>query len=500
MKFQKIKNITRVGLVLLIMAFISACSKSDFLDINIDPNNAAEASNIQLMPAAQGSYAIGFSAMFERCCGTLVQHYINGRFDNYGFDGSSYSNQWGFDIYAGALQDFSVIIDQGTTSEEWHHVGIAKIQTAYIYSILVDMFGDVPFSNALKGAENFNPTVDKGSDIYPQLITMIEDGQRDLTKPATLALGSEDLIYRGNLDNWRKMGNTLKLKMYNQTRLVNPEESKAKINELLGAGDLISSTSENFQFQFTNSVAPEGRHPNFLADYAAGGLENGLASFFINLLVGKNDPRIPYYFYKQSGCSLAGRNGGEGSSPGDDNVRAMHGIYPIGGSYDDGSCQVHNQNLGLQGAGIYPMLTNVMRLFIEAEAALILGTTGDARTLLGEAVNASFSEIVSLANVPMVADSTSNYVNAILNSFDQAADQQAQLQVIMMEKYTALFGNGIESYNDLRRTGFPQNLNVPILQNGPFPLHLPIPPIEVTANENIDPDGDLTTPVFWDVN
>jgi len=288
--------------------------------------------------------------------------------------------------------------------------------------------------------------------------------------------------------------------MYHQTRLVNPDESRQNINELIRGGDLISNSSENLEFQFTSSIAPDGRHPNFQADYASGSLENKLASYSVNLMTANNDPRLPFYFYKQSSCVLTGANGGEPSNPGDDNVRALHGIYPIGGKFDDNSCLVHNQTQGLQGAGIFPMITNTMRLFIEAEAALILGTDGDPATLLEMAINESFNHVASFSGVPFQADDVTNYVTSRIEAFNNAADQEAKLKVMMLEKYVAMFGNGIESYNDLRRTGYPDNLNPPIVQNGPFPNHLPIPPREVTANENIDADGDLTTRVFWDID
>lgn len=503
MKLQ-IKYISLLAIIVLTLLMISSCSKSDFLDINTNPNNAATATSAQLMSSGQAAYAFGFSSMLERCGGTIVQHYINGRFDNYGFDGSSYGNQWAFDIYAGALADFNQIIKQGTEKEEWSHVGISKLQVAYIYSMMVDLFGDVPFTEAIQGAENFNPKADNGEDIYPRLFTMIDEGIADLNKAASLNLGTDDLIYSGDINSWIKMGNTLKLKMYNQTRLVNPTESKTNIDQLLAGGDIITSTADNFSFQFTSSNAPDGRHPNFQADYAAGSLENNLSRFFVNLLVNKNDPRIPYYFYRQTQCDLnSAINGGDPSNPGDDNGRAMHGIYPVGGKYDDASCQVHAQTLGLQGAGILPMLTNTMRIFIEAESALTLNTVGDPRSLLEEGINSSFSEIVGFAGVPMIDSTVTQYIDARLSEYDAATNDEERLGVIMMEKYVALFGNGIEAYNDQRRTNYPNattDLLLPILQNGPFPLRIPIPPIEITANQSIDPVMDLTVPVFWDIN
>ena len=488
-------------LVAAILLLGSATSCEDFLDINEDPSFPAEANNALILPAAQAGASLAFANMLERAGATMVQHYINSRFDNYGFDGATYNNDWSFHIYNGTLQDYSVIIQQGTELEEWHHVGVAKIHTAYIYSLLVDLFGDVPFSEALQAQDgNFSPSVDLGQEIYPQLITLINEGLEDLTKEATDDLGAEDLFYGGDIALWRKMANTLKLKMYNQTRKVNEGQSTTEINNLLADGDIILDPEEDFAFRFTTSNAPEGRHPNFQADYAAGSVENNLSSFFIGLLQGNSDPRIPYYFYKQSGCTLGGLNGGEGSSAGDDDVRAIHGVYPIGGKFDDNSCLVHAETLGLQGAGLFPMLTYTMVLFIQAEAALELGTAGDPRTLLSEGINASLAEIQAFSGTSMDANEVTDYVDARLADYDAATDDEGRLEVIMTEKYIALFGNGIESYNDFRRTGYPLNLNTPVIQNGPFPRRFPIPPVEVTANSNIDAETDLTKRVFWDVN
>ncbi|MDN5205191.1 SusD/RagB family nutrient-binding outer membrane lipoprotein [Fulvivirgaceae bacterium BMA10] len=479
---------------------VTSCDDSDFLDINTDPSFPADATNNLLMPAAQAGTVFGFSAMLERGAGTMVQHYINGRFDNYGFDGSTYNNAWSFDLYNGSLFDFKVIIDQGTALDEWQHVGVAKIYTAYTFSLLVDLFGDIPYSEALQADANFNPKADDGQTIYTDLFRLIDEGIADLDKESTRTLGQDDLIYGGNLDNWKKMANTLKLKMYNQIRLVDAGGATTNINTLIGSGNLISASKEDFTFQFTSSNSPDGRHPNFQADWAAGGLENNLASFMINLMNGNNDPRVPYYFYKQTGCNLAGRNGGESGNPGDDNVRAIHGIYPVGGKFDDNSCLVHNETLGLQGAGIFPMITYTMRLFIQSEAALTLGTTGDPRQLLEDAINSALSDVESMSGIAMDADDKTNYVAARMAAYDAAVDDNGRLGVIMMEKYVSQFGNGIESYNDLRRTGFPTNLNTPIVQRGPFPRRFPIPPVEVTANPNIDPLTDLTSRVFWDIN
>ena len=243
---------TYLAVAILLLGSTTSCQ--NFLDINENPSFPAEANNTLILPAAQAGATLAFANMLERAAATIVQHYINSRFDNYGFDGATYNNDWSFHIYNGTLQDYNVIINQGTESGEWHHVGVAKIHTAYIYSLLVDLFGDVPFSEALQAeGGNFSPKVDLGQDIYPQLIALIDEGLEDLAKEATDDLGPEDLFYGGDLTLWRKMANTLKLKMYNQTRKANEGQSATEISNLLAAGDIISAPEENFTFQFTSS-------------------------------------------------------------------------------------------------------------------------------------------------------------------------------------------------------------------------------------------------------
>ncbi|UZR94600.1 SusD/RagB family nutrient-binding outer membrane lipoprotein [Chondrinema litorale] len=476
----------------------TSCSNSDFLDINTDPNFPAEASENLLLPAAQANAILGISSMLERGAATMVQHYINGRFDDYGFDGSTYNNAWGFHLYGGGLIDFQTIIEQGEANGNFNYSGIAKLQKAYVFSVLVDLFGDVPFSEALKGDINFDPKIDKGEDIYNGIFTLIDEGLADLEKESNLTLADDDLIYGGDLDVWKRMGNSLKLKMYNQMRLVDPAMATTQINQLMANGNLIESSTDNYSLRYGASNTPENRHPNYQADYAAGSLENSMSTYMNSVLVGNNDPRLPFYFYNQAACTFSGRIGGETSSAGDDEDRTTFGIYPIGGKYDDGSCESVSSTSGA-GDGIFPMITYTMLMFIEAEAALTLGTTGDPAELLEAAISSAMADVSSFSG--MSIEGADDYITARIEAYNAATTDEEKLEIIMMEKYVAMFGNGIESYTDFRRTGYPDNLNTPLSTSGPFPLRFPIPPTETTANANISTEvQDVTIPVFWDVN
>ena len=117
------------------------------------------------------------------------------------------------------------IITQGTAEQRLSYVGIAQIQKAYVISQMVDMFGDIPYSEALKGAANLAPRYDKDADIYngnpglgiQSLFSLIDDGIANLDKGKSVIVRN-DLIYEGDLAKWARLGRTLKLKLYVQIR------------------------------------------------------------------------------------------------------------------------------------------------------------------------------------------------------------------------------------------------------------------------------------------
>ena len=179
--------------------------------------------------------------------------------------------------------------------------------------------------------------------------------------------------------------------MYLNTRLVNPNESRDAINALIDEGDIILNNRDDFEFNFGESVSPLNQHPVYQQEYAGSGDKTFyMDNYFMYNLILKNDPRLPYYIYRQDdGSSLTfetypcntrtdciygylgdhpdfpngegdgyiGRDHGDPSGlPGDAEIRATFGVYPIGGSYDDGDMTERTNSDGT-GAGILPMIS-----------------------------------------------------------------------------------------------------------------------------------------------
>ncbi|MCB0589146.1 MAG: SusD/RagB family nutrient-binding outer membrane lipoprotein, partial [Phaeodactylibacter sp.] len=206
------------------------------------------------------------------------------------------------------LNDLEQMLTQAEELQAGPYMGIGKIMKAYMYSIMVDMWGDIPFSGAQQGAENLFPAFDSGQEVYNSLFALIDEGISDLSIESSFTPGSDDLIYGGDLDKWERFGKTLKLKMYTQVRLA--QDVSEEVRKLIEEDDLIGP-DDDFQMQYGTSSAPDNRNPAYAQEYAQGGAFNYISPYFFEVMKGINtffddniykgivDPRIPYYFYNQ---------------------------------------------------------------------------------------------------------------------------------------------------------------------------------------------------------
>lgn len=474
----------------ILMLIFSSCD----LDINDNPNSPTTATVIELLPHGQVSVIESFASLVNAITSSAVQTRVNSRYDNYTVTRTTIDGLWNSNLYSGGLKDLEDVITQGTIEENWHYVGIAKLMKAYTFSLMVDLWNDIPYSEAFN-AEIDMPAYDSGSEVYANLEALIIEALGDLNKTSVLSPGSDDVVYGGDLAKWERMGNTLLLKMYNQTRLVDSSVGP-KMESLIAQDNLIQSSTDDFQLLYGDTAAPENRMSLFEVDYVIR-LDNRIANYFNDLLTGNNDPRIPYYLYNQTPGVFIGRDSGNPnglSTFEDQDTRTFHGAYPAGGKYDDGSGGITTADLGLKGAATYRMMTNAMRIFIEAEAVMALGITASAsvEVLFEEGIRESMAKVNDLGVGPGISTAQiDTYVADRLLAFNASSDAD-KLKLIMLEKYVHLFGNGMEQYNDWRRTGIPDDLTL-VVQTSPtlnrFPYPSSVTPPTVPNNDEF---------VFWD--
>ena len=566
--------------LLIPLVGLLAISCKKFLDINTDPNNPTTIEVSKLLPTTQRTLGDALS-MDEQNGGlsevlAVYTHQMSTREspDKYGVTGADVSLQtaWSklfsstanpgttFPVY-GVLQNLEDIIAKSTEAGNLVYAGIAKILKAYTYSVAVDVFGDVPYSEANKlKAGILHPKFDDDASIYESLFPLINEGIADLnntTAPNNQEPGADDLMYGGDVDLWIKAANTIKLKLYTQIRKV--KNVSAEVNALISGGKLISNTSESFLVPYGPNGATDDRNPGYF-DYFATQRSNHVSPWFYEILKGYNpnifknnpDPRLKYYIYNQVNATQPSRDGNQTEyrdgpfvsiyfgSVGPDrdrtqqNTISLFGIYPVGGKYDDGSATIASANSGT-GAAPYRLITYADRLYLEAELINTGVITGDAKAKLAAAMDESFKQVDYVItnfvnpsqNVPALfgTAAVATYTDKVLVEYD-AASTAKKLEIIMTQKWLSSVGSAIDQYTDIRRTGYPvvfdpsnpamapggrvqpptngdpvnpgNQKSVPVQQSRTFALALPWYQTELESNPNAPAQKNPSTyKVFW---
>lgn len=450
--------------------------------------------------------------------------------------------------YASILIDAQNLISIGEENNQFFHIGMAQFFQAFTLITMVDMFGDMPFSEALD-ASDFNPALDEDASIYAAALDILDTAIQNFQNEERLSFPS-DLYYpqftgQAKVDAWVRAANTLKLKAYLNMRHVDAAAAAAGINEVFNdpVGPIVDP-SQDFTFEYsTNDTNPDSRHPMFQNNYLNGG-NDYIGVSILHMLVNNKedaDPRIRYYIYRQTTqntanpaemqcinanppthftdddpfCLIEDGDGYWGQDhlntegiPPDNFLRSVFGIYPAGGEFDASQSQGVNEDMGLQGAGIRPILMSSFTHFMLAEAALTLdGVNLDAKQTLLDAVELSINTVINFG-APRVAElgaegfvpsgeTIQNYLDVVSANYD--ADP---LRTIAVEYFLASFPNGLEAYNLMRRTGYPTRADgIQPASNaspGQFYRTLSYPASLVNRNSNVSTKPSNHVRTFWD--
>lgn len=464
-------------------------SCNNFLDVNNNPNAVLVAPAANVLVAAETGLGFLAGSDLHRYTSLIVQQFAgNGgtvqttAYDRGVITGGDVNNLFRGSIYAGALADMQrLIIDNQTKNPAY--AGIAKIMQGYLFGITTDSFGDIPFSQALKFAENGRPAYDKSEDVYKGIIKLIDSGIDDLKSTSGLKPSSDDLIYAGDLVKWAKFANTLKLRLYIHYFPKLSQNANKDFADLLAKGPstFMGSVGDNFQLRFeatagkTNSINQfELFRPNQFFPSAT----------LIGIMNGKNDPRRPSYFtdYPLGSGQYVGIGNGVGATGTVSQNYSRMNTY-LRGARTGTAIQDYD------GSAPIRMLTYPEHLLILAEYY--------ART--GDLVNAKTSYDAATMASMLMAGVTGTAVTTYINARPALTSANA-IQQIIEEKFVVNYGVAVEPWTDYRRTGFP-TLSVPVgAQSTAILRILPYSDQDRAANpDNTPARTDLTAPsVFWD--
>lgn len=539
MRTLTMKSIYKIATVLLLMVFAVQCEVIDS-DLLNDPNNPSPSNvdpdylinNIQI--EAKNVYtdasdeAIELARMMDMFGATYEDAYNSTTFD------PIYNN-----AYADLFIDVQNLLPITEERQLFFHAGVAKTMKAYAMLTLVDVFGDVPYSEALDPT-NFNPALDGGQSVYNAAIALLDEAIADFQNESNRGRPAEDLFYGSLGDDdqqeaWIRLANTLKLKAY-----LNTGDAGA-FNALVSGGRIISEPLYDFTYEYgTIDTNPDSRHPSFANNYTDQG-NDYMAVNYMNMLLNDKalpDPRLRYYMYRQTTsdptdvnlntcisavkpshfqdsdpfCLLG--NGWWGRDhmindgiPPDGDLRTTFGVYPAGGRFDNDQGEPTEDDHGYQGAGFEPILMSYMTWFMIAEANLTLNNDpAAAKTALDQALALSFQTVADFGAAQaagtlfeITSDGTPAFYQGIV---DDRWGTRDQLRVVSKEFYLALWPNGLEAYNMMRRTGYPHRIDNLQPAREPSPgnwyntFSYPSDLIERNSNVSAKPNNNVQT--FWD--
>ncbi len=548
-RLNKTINISFAALVLLLGAGSCETIELELLD---DPNalNATNASadfyvsaiQIELRDFYAGRETNNFESVSEiGMRATRILHMFGPLYGNAWTPGD-FNETWE-EAYSRVLADVRSLAPLALEDELYMHLAIGQIAEAYTMATMVDFFGDVPYSESNDGV-SLNPKADPGAQIYEALHGVLNAAIANLNKTESRKPDT-DLFYDGDKQKWINLANTLKLKLYLQSRLVTESASAAGINAIIAGGEYITSASGDFKFQFgTLDNNPDSRDPQFIENFVEGtGVTDYMSNTYMDMLLNQKsveDPRVRYYIYRQRDtnaentveqscfgglppahigfssifCNLVDNPGYWGRDhgydfgiPPDTGARSAWGLYPVGGNFDDSSfTAIPDRNIGTKGSGIAPIMMSSFVDFMLAEAALTIGTTGDPATYLENGMRKSIETVMTFRE-DLVDESfaptegeVDTYVAEVLANY-AGADADGKMNIIAQEYWLALFGNGVEAYNTYRRTGKPDNLQQLVRQpSDNFLRSFFYPDVYVNQNLNANQKPDVFQKVFWDTN
>jgi hypothetical protein len=543
-------------LIAVVLLLASSCQLTN-LDINKDPNNPLEVPPQLLLTNAELSAFSGpLTTLSNTGLGFTGIIATNDRFD---LNFTSFEGTWnGF--YSNALKDVDEILKATDPAKvnNPHYRAIAQILKAYYFSVVVDYWGEAPYSEAFKGNDAsflVNPKYDEGKPIYDELFKLLDEAVANLNRPTPVTVQG-DAIFNGNAAAWIRTANSLRLRLLIQTRRVDTGAASKVAAAINAAGGLIGTPAQDFSFRFSSLVNPDNRHPWFSNAYAAG--SNGFTYIihqYVLEMLENEDPRTPFYFKRQTRYVLdltdptdlgtvstgyppynpewvrrlytnkgrtfnpavdrpilAGYMGRERGDPAgvpqDTDLRLAPGVYPAGGFYDDPArVALTGGNNIAGGAGIFPAITSVNVKFYQIEAMLALGVPGNPRTLFEQTIREHIGRVVSLSgalDTRSIAPTTAAvdaYVKLFMDRYDAAPSNDAKLNVVLKQAWFCNWGNGIETYNAFRRTGYPSDIRTPLNRVRQFALRIPFAQDDLNLNTSAPktPPAFDATPVFWDV-
>jgi hypothetical protein len=473
----------------LLVTLVFGCS--DFGDVDVNPNASENAKTGALLTNAQTALGGAGAGGGSFLAGLYTQYFSQTQYT----DNSLYAIQdlnWAGEM-AGSLMDLQTIIDLNSNEKtaataaldgaNGSQIAIARILKAYRFSILTDRYGDMPYSDALKG--NTQPKFDSQEDIYTDLFKELDEAVSQFDAAGGTVKG--DLIYNGSIESWQKFANSFRLILALRVSKVNPTLGKTQFNDALASpGGIFESNDDNAVVYYPGSP--------FNNPWWSIGADQGVSETFATIVNNTADARR-FAFGNADGNTLVGVPYG------------LEREAAIAWTKNNPTWSlILNDDFRDQSSSLTILSYGQVMLAMAEASYLGWIDEGDNNAYLAhyeEGLRASWQEWGVYEEVA--------FDNFIENAAVELAGARtaADYGKIALQRWVTFFPNGAQGWAEWRRTGFPAISPTPFAANPSkeIPIRFRYPTVEYTYNpigvaqgvEGMGGDTEII-PVWWDVD
>lgn len=412
------KNKILTLIVGISMLFVG-CTE-DFEDLNTNPNNP------EIAPATNVfAYAIRtLSGRFGRVEMTNPSVYV-GHLSNHNYvDAVRYSSpadpdHWDY-MFVNILSNINYVIEKSEEESNVNLQAAAMVLKAYVVQMLVDTYGPVPYSESGLGADNTSPAFDSEDVIYRDLLEQLKTANGMFDANSGEIMGVGDLLYGGDPLQWKKLCNSLRLRIAIRMSNVDEATAKSHIAEIFNDPTnypVIASNDDNAQLKYPGGewVEPWTSQHNSIGD-------DRIAKPIVDKLKELSDPRLYQYAEPTSDGDYIG--------------------LAVGDKTQGNESKVHSQFVANEAGYVYFLKYSEVEL-IRAEAAARGFISSSAKDAYESGIRASMQEF----------GITDDEINSYIASSKVAWD--GDVKKVYTQKWIALFRNGWEAWAEMRRTDVP---------------------------------------------
>lgn len=484
-------------LLLTLATVATLCSCESFSEMNTNPNMPTQVpANLLLPKVCEDAFTRSTDGMYADKMVIQTDGHNSEQFFEW--------NRGSFDTYNNELLQVEKMREEAERSNDTVYIPLYKFFRAYYYYNLTLRFGDIPYSEAMKGQSeiNYTPKYDKQEDVFAGILRDLDDAETGLASSPDADVIESDIIYDGNKMTWRRLINSFHLKVLmtlsHKTSVDgrNVQQEFARVAQL----PLMESNADNGQLVYLDQEG--NRYPQFNAQWSGYYMDKT----YVDRMTERRDPRLFLFCLPTTEAADAGLAtndfsayaGGDPTVPYGDNITLV----------SMGRISQINSRFRTDPIGEPTMLMGYAELQqILAEAVVRGWIQGDAKEYYENGVKASFKfyeDYASSYSQYVTPDSAASYLNHDLVRFDDTLTKEQKIERIIFQKYcVSFYQGGWDPYFDNLRTGYPGFAH---LDENPIPYRWMYPDTEYRYNtENVEEaitrqfgaNNDRTTAMPW---